>query len=482
VTNRRGIMCIEDMVLVVDLDGTLIKSDMLYESFWGAFASRWTTPFTVVKRILKGKVALKFWLAAEAEIDIAHLPYDEVIIKYIKQYRAKGGRVVLVTATHQLLADKIGDYLKIFDEVHGSNGNNNLKGSEKAKFLVSRFGINKFCYIGDSSVDLPVWAVSGKVVTVNSTDAVRKQADDLEKPIEHLKTFTPIWHSYIKALRPHQWIKNILVFLPMLASHKLDIISLINSIHAFVAFCLIASSVYVLNDLLDLNADRAHPRKRSRPFASGAIPLAHGNLIALFLLFGGIVFAALLGWMFLLAIGAYYAITLVYSLVLKRKIVIDICVLGGLYSMRILAGGVAVNTELSVWLLAFSIFFFMSLAAVKRQAELVDLARRNEITTSGRGYNIQDLPIISQISLTAGYISVLVMALYINSPNVLELYQTPQLLWGICGVLIYWLTRMVLITQRGLMHDDPVSFAATDRISQFCFIGILGLLISGAIL
>lgn len=470
------------MNLVVDLDGTLLKSDMLHESFWSACARHAQTPFVAAAKLMAGKVALKSHLVEASDIDIASLPFDDAVIKYIEDHRADGGHVALVTATHQLLADKIADHLKIFDEVHGSDGTNNLKGPAKAEFLVDHFGAGNFCYMGDASADLPIWQVAGKIVTVNAAEAVCKQADALGKPIEHMKTVTQSWRPYAKALRPHQWLKNILIFLPILAAHKLDGISLISSLGAFVAFCLIASSVYVLNDLLDLKADRAHPRKRFRPFASGTVPMAHGSLMAVGLLLAGIAISAILGWMFLLAIGAYYALTLAYSLVLKRKVVIDICVLSGLYTMRIVAGGAATYTELSVWLLAFSFFFFLSLGAVKRQTELVDLVQRNEMSTSGRGYNAQDLPIISMISLTAGYISVLVMALYISSPDVRELYQTPQLLWGICGVLIYWLTRMVLMTHRGLMHDDPVVFAATDRTSQICFMAILALLASGAFL
>ena len=192
--------------------------------------------------------------------------------------------------------------------------------------------------------------------------------------------------------------------------------------------------------------------------------------------------AAFLGWIFLLAISSYYFLTLAYSLILKRKIAIDICVLAGLYSMRIVAGGVAADIELSVWLLAISLFLFLSLGAVKRQTELVDLVKRGELEAKGRGYHAQDLPIISIISLTSGYISVLVMVLYLNSPNILELYQTPQVLWGICCVLIYWLTRVVLLTHRGSMHDDPVVFATRDKISQICFVSMLGLVMAGALL
>lgn len=467
------------MFLVIDLDGTLLKSDMLHESFLSAFARRASTPVKSVMQLLNGKAALKSYLAAEAVIDITSLPYDDEVIKYINEHRSDGGKVALVTATHQLLADKIAQHLEIFDEVHGSNNGVNLKGVAKAKFLVDRFGSDGFLYMGDASADVPVWEVSAKAVTVNASNAVRRKVEAFGKPVEHLNTTSRSWGSYFKALRSHQWLKNILIFVPMLAAHMLDLSAFLSSCLAFVAFSLIASSVYVVNDLLDLSSDRAHPRKCSRPFASGAIPITHGIQLAILCLLIGIAIAALLGSIFLFVIGAYYLTTLAYSLIFKRKIIIDICVLAGLYTMRILAGGAALGIDLSVWLLAFSVFFFLSLAAVKRQAELVDLGKRKEIMTAGRGYETHDLPIIAIISVASGYISVLIMMLYINSPNVTILYQTPEILWGVCCVLLYWLTRTIMLTHRGKMHDDPVVFAATDRISQICFFAMLGLAISG---
>ena len=469
-------------MLVVDLDQTLLKSDMLHETFWSSFAQNASIPFKSIPKLFISKAALKFYLASEAAIDVKSLPYDDEVIKFINDYRAKGGKVALVTATHRHLADQIAEHLGVFDEVHGSDNEINLKGAVKAQFLVDRFGRENFYYIGDAAADVPVWEVSAKAITVNASDSVRRKVEALGKPVEHLETTNRSWVSYIKALRPHQWLKNILIFVPMLAAHMLDLSSFLSSCLAFVAFSLIASSVYVVNDLLDLNSDRIHPRKRSRPFASGAIPIVHGIQIAILCLLIGFAIAALLGSKFLIVIGAYYMTTLAYSLVFKRKVIIDICVLAGLYTMRIFAGGAASGIDLSIWLLAFSVFFFLSLAAVKRQAELVDLDKRKEIKIAGRSYETHDLPIVAMISVASGYISVLVMMLYINSPNVTILYQTPEILWGMCCILLYWLTRTIMLTHRGKMHDDPVIFAATDRISQICFFAMIGLMISGSLL
>ncbi len=467
-------------ILVADLDGTLLRSDMLYESFWSAFGRDWRSPFLSVAALSRGRASLKRHLAKTALIEVSTLPYDWQVISYIEEWRSAGGRTALVTASDQALAQVVADHLGVFDEVHGSDGSLNLKGERKGSFLEERFGTQGFAYMGDASADLPVWQRAAKAITVNAPVALRREAEHVCENVEHLATRTLSIRPYIKTMRPHQWVKNILVFLPMLAAHQFEWATLLLSLLAFISFSLVASSVYVLNDLLDLSADRAHPRKKNRPFASGSIPIAHGTWMAAELILLGAVFAVLIGWDFFLVMAGYYLLTIAYSLHLKRQIVIDICVLAGLYTMRIVAGAAATGIPLSVWLLAFSIFFFLSLAAVKRQAELVDSAERGNLNTTGRGYHVDDLPIISMIAISAGYVSVLVMALYVNSPAVVELYANPQALWGVCAVLLYWITRTVMVAHRGHMHDDPVVYAAKDRISQICFLIIFAFVLGGA--
>ncbi len=467
-------------ILVVDLDHTLLKSDMLLESFWSAFGRNWLSPFRSVLALTQGKAALKRYLAGAAQVDVKTLPYDPQIMAYIKAWRVAGGRTALVTASDEAIARDIAGYLKLFDEVHGSDGVENLKGERKALFLIETYGEKQFSYIGDSEADLAVWKHARRAITVNLSETMKTRAAQVAGEIEHLATHTPTISAYLKAIRPHQWLKNVLVFLPMLAAHQINGASLFASLFAFVSFSLIASSVYVLNDLLDLNADRDHPRKRRRPFAAGSIPIASGAWIAAGLLGLGTVIAAFLGPAFFAVMVGYYALTTGYSLYLKRRIVIDICVLSGLYTMRIVAGGAATGIPLSVWLLAFSIFFFLSLAAVKRQAELVDNVRQGKLKASGRGYHVGDLQIISMISIGAGYVAVLVMALYVNSPAVIQLYAHPEALWGVCAILLYWITRTVLLAHRGAMHDDPIVYAAKDRLSQVCFLIILAFVLTGA--
>lgn len=468
-------------VLVVDLDGTLLRSDMLFESFWSAFGQDWRSPFLSVAALTGGRASLKRHLTTASTVEAATLPYDPEVIAFVQDWRASGGRTALVTASDRDLADVIAEHLGIFDEVHGSDGKQNLKGERKGQFLEKRFGPKGFAYMGDSKADLAVWKRAAKAITVNAPSALRREAERVCGSVEHLATNAKSIKPYIKALRPHQWLKNILVFLPMLAAHQLDGHTFLLSFLAFVCFSLVASSVYVLNDLLDLAADRAHPRKKNRPFASGSIPIAHGTWMAAGLLFLGGLLAISISPTFLLVMAAYYLLTTAYSLHLKRRMVIDICVLAGLYTARIVAGGVATGIPLSVWLLAFSVFFFLSLAAVKRQAELIDSAERGNLKASGRGYTPADLPIISMIAIAAGYVSVQIMTLYVNSPAVVELYAHPEALWGACAVLLYWVTRTVMYAHRGLMHDDPVIYAAKDRISQMCLLLILGFVLGGAL-
>jgi 4-hydroxybenzoate polyprenyltransferase len=283
--------------------------------------------------------------------------------------------------------------------------------------------------------------------------------------------------TYFKALRPHQWSKNLLLFLPLVSAHELAAKTWIAALLAFVSFSFVASSAYVVNDLLDLAVDRAHPRKRKRPLASGTLLPAHAVAMAVGMFLVGASFAVAVGrWEFVATILIYYVTTTAYSLYLKPKLAIDICTLAGLYVLRIIAGGAATDIELSVWLLAFSMFFFTSLAAVKRQAELVDGVTLGREQVPGRAYSVADLPVISMIAIAAGYVSILVLALYIDSDSVRLIYSQPRLLWAVCPVLLYWITRIVIIAQRGRMDDDPILFALRDHASYIC-----GLLIVGAV-
>ena len=469
-------------ILVVDLDGTLIASDMLYESIWSALSHN---VLPTLKQVIIGpysRAALKRRMAELSEIDITRLPYQQKVIDYITRWRAEGGQVVLVTAAEEKLAREIADHLGLFDEVFGSDGMRNLKGPTKEAFLTDRFGPGRYVYIGDAEADLAVWAQAQAVVTVNASTALAKRAEGFGHPTEHITTRAPGLEPWLRALRPHQWLKNTLVFLPMVAGHAFTFENFAISFAAFVVFCLVASSVYVTNDLLDLSADRAHPRKRYRPFAAGSIPIVQGSLMAPVLLVVGLALAALVNPQFLIAILIYLAITVAYSTHLKQRTIIDIWVLAVLYSMRLLAGAAATGIVPSVWLLAFSIFFFFALAAVKRQAELVDLINRDADSVQRRGYHRDDVILIAAMAIASGYVSILVMALYIRTPSVESLYSYPPALLGICLVLLYWISRVVMVTHRGLMHDDPLVFAVRDRVSQLCLMAMAGAGVAASVL
>ncbi len=466
-------------VLVVDLDGTLIGSDMLYESFWSAFSRDWRTPLRAAAGLLHGRAALKARLAALAVPDLRTLPYRAEVLAEIERWRAAGGRVALVTAADQKIAEAIAGHLQLFDEVHGSDGTTNLKGEVKAAFLRERFGLGGYVYVGDSAADLPVWRDAAAALTVGLAPGLVARVEAIRPEARHIAPPQPVLPAAIRAMRPHQWAKNALVFFPMIAAHAFSLTALMQGLLAFVAFSLVASSVYLLNDLLDIASDRAHPRKRQRPLASGALPLRTGMMLVPVVLAAGIGVAALLPLLFVLVLAAYYALTVAYSLWFKRKPILDIAMLASLYTLRVVAGGAASGIELSVWLLAFSAFLFFSLAAVKRQAELVDMRQRGLDEAPGRGYRVDDLPVVTQMATTSGFVAVLVLMLYLNEPTTLMLYHHPLLLWAACLVLLYWIARMVLVAQRGKMDDDPVVYAMRDRISQMV-VAIIALLFVAA--
>ncbi|MFN3475082.1 MAG: UbiA family prenyltransferase [Blastomonas sp.] len=465
------------LVLVVDLDDTLIRTDTLLENFWLACSVKWHTPLQALSAVTRGRLALKHRLGEIVSVDPAWLPYNDEVLDIIRQWQARGGRTALVTGATQGIADAVSAHLGLFDEAHGSSDGVNLSGVRKAKFLEERFGPAGYSYIGDAKADLPVWQGSAGAVTINRSKAFQARVDALGKETVHLPTVPTRPLDYLRVMRPHQWLKNVLVFLPMLAAHQLDLLTLSQAVLAFVAFSLVASATYVLNDLLDLSNDRAHPRKCKRPFASGAVRLIHGTWMAPVLALAGAGVAWLGGWQLFAVVAIYGATTLLYSLKLKRLPIIDICTLAALYALRVLAGSAATGVPSSLWLLAFAMFFFFALASIKRYAELIDGAAAGKTEAAGRGYRVEDRPVIGNIAVSSGLVSVLVLALYANSEPVQRLYSTPEVLWGICLILLFWTNRVALLTHRGEMHDDPVVFAMRDRVSLCCgaLVGLLAL-------
>ena len=370
------------LVLVVDLDGTLIKSDMLYETFWSVLSQNWQNAIRCIAALPFGRLELKKILSNQACIDVTSLPYDNSVLDLIRDHRRAGGKTALVSASEQGLVHSISEHLGLFDEAYGSHGETNLKGVAKRGFLERHYGKGAFIYAGDSAADLEVWKSADKIVTVNASRSVRARAEQIGRPIQHLTKPSFSISSHLNALRPHQWVKNILIFLPIFASHKFDSASITNGLVAFIGFCLIASAVYVLNDLLDLKSDRAHPSKCKRPLASGALSLATGTLMVPTIILAGLAVSSVVGGLFTLVIVLYFGLTCTYSLRLKRLIGIDICTLAILYTMRVVAEVSQPTHPYPHGFLLFRCSSF-SLAALKRQGELVDMSRRNQLVASG---------------------------------------------------------------------------------------------------
>ena len=453
-----------EIPLVVDLDGTLIHSDLLVESFLALAASRPLRAASALLSLRSGKGALKARLADELRLDIGGIPLNEAVVARIRAEKAAGRQIYLASASDIRLVEAMSARVGLFDGVLGSSGGVNLSGRAKADALCRRFGERRFDYIGGSSVDLHVWSRCRKALMAGGTDRLFRKLKMLSPDAVSLDAGTTPWRDYLRALRPHQWLKNILVFAPALAAHA-GWPTLMLCVLAFWSFSFCASAVYVLNDLLDLRSDRAHPRKCRRPFASGRVPLVHGAAMIPALLTASVLLAAALPPEFLLVLGGYFMLTTVYSLYLKRKMVADVVALAVLYACRLVGGAAAVGLTLSHWLQALSIFLFLCLALVKRCAELVDRVQAGKGDPAGRGYKLDDLPSLESMAAASGYLTALVMALYLNSDAVSALYRHPERMWLICLALLFWVSRMILKTRRGEMDDDPIVFALKDRVS-----------------
>jgi 4-hydroxybenzoate polyprenyltransferase len=458
----------DDIPLVVDLDGTLVRTDMLYESFFASATEGFEHHWSTVAALRRGKAYLKAHLAGACTIDYGQLPYNSEVLNLIRNAKSEGRRVYLATASDRRHADGIVAHLGMFDGVFSSDGVVNLSGNDKARRLVEVFGDRGFDYIGNNHVDLAIWSHARKAyVAGNSTVLVRK-VELLGIPMESVDLTRSSFRVWLKAMRIHQYAKNALIFVPLLTAHAYAFHYLLNAIFAFVAFSLCASSVYLLNDLIDLRADRQHPTKLNRPFASGAIPLAHGVIAIPILLAIAFICATFTSWWFTAVLTAYFALTLAYSFTLKRRLMVDIVVLATLYTTRVIAGAAALPVVPSEWLLAFSMFVFTCLALVKRYVELAMRIDRELPDPSNRNYRLMDLPIIGALAAASGFNAVTIFALYVSSPAVEGLYRHPKLLWLLCPILMYWLSRMVILAHRRVVDDDPIVFALYDRNSRVC--------------
>jgi 4-hydroxybenzoate polyprenyltransferase/phosphoserine phosphatase len=461
-----------DTALCVDLDGTLIATDLVWESvLWVLKRAPWLIlllPFWLAG----GRATLKARLADRVEVDVASLPYRPEILDWVRREHARGRRCVLVTGSHRKVAEAVAAHVAAFGEVLATDGTVNLTGRRKQAILEERFGAGHFDYVGNGRADLSVWRAARIAYVVSASPRLPGRV--AAPLVRRLPVERPGIPTVLRAIRVHQWIKNVLVFAPLVLAHEsFHLPELLRATAAFLAFSLCASSVYVLNDLLDLRADRAHPLKRTRPFAAGALSIPAGLLLIPLLLGAAFATSLALPPAFTASLAGYLMLTTAYSFWLKGVAAIDVVVLAVLYTLRVLAGGLAVDVPVSPWLMALSIFLFQSLAVQKRYTELALRASEPDERLAGRGYVKGDGQLLATAGAASGYMAVLVLALYINGDEVTRLYAQPKVLWAICPMLLYWITHMWLLAHRGQVTDDPIVVALTDRASWIVGVAVL---------
>jgi 4-hydroxybenzoate polyprenyltransferase/phosphoserine phosphatase len=459
--------------LCVDLDGTLVKSDTFVDSLM-VLARRQPLAFLRTPAwALQGKAHFKSQVASRVALDVAHLPYNRPLLDYLKDERAAGRRLYLVTGADRVLAQSVAAHLGIFDEVMASDGAVNLTGHNKLQHLQQRFASDGFDYIGNALPDLPLLTSAQRAMVANPD--IRLKSALKGRNIEVSKNFLDRSRApaaLAKALRVHQWAKNLLVFLPLLLAHTIRLGLVLTTVAAFFCFSFLASATYILNDLLDLEADRVHLNKRQRAFAAGDLSVATGLAISVLLAAVAFTMAAYLPPKFLVFLLFYLVTTMVYSLVFKRIVLVDVIILAGLYTVRMVAGAAATQTTISPWLAAFSIFFFLSLAMVKRFSELQNLQSHHMNPASGRGYLLSDIEQLRSFGTSSAYASIVIFTLYINGRDVTALYHHPNRMWLITPLMILWVSRVWLLASRGLLDEDPVIFALKDRMSLLLGLGV----------
>lgn len=453
----------DQLPLCVDLDGTLLLGDSLHESTINAVRADWRSLFNLPAWLIAGKAIFKRRVSEVAPIDPAELTYNEPFLEWLRSQQTAGRTLVLATAADRLIADRVAAHLGVFESVIASDGTNNLKGSNKADRLCERFGHRGFAYAGNDSADLAVWSSAGAAVVVNADPGVARRARAATTVEREFPRPRGQLAALLRAMRPHQWVKNLLCFVSPLAGHMLFNGDALGRVTAMlVAFSLTASGIYLLNDIADLSADRRHPRKRLRPFASGALPISVGLAAAPLLLLTGFAIGLVLGWGSAFVLVAYALASVGYSAGMKRLPLVDVFMLAGLYTLRIVAGAVAAGAGSSNWLLSTSAFFFLGLAFLKRYVELDRVASS---ANSRRGYVPQDVGMIQTMGIASSFTSCLVLALYISSNPALHYYRQPDLLWGVVALAAFWSCRLWLSAGRGYVHDDPIVYAARDWVS-----------------
>jgi 4-hydroxybenzoate polyprenyltransferase len=470
-----------EIPLVIDIDGTLIHTDLLIEALILLIRKK---PYYFWKCILwgfKGKAYLKNKIFGLVSPDYPLLPYNVELINFIKKEFASGRKIILASASPISAVIGISKIYPIFSELYGTENKINLRGRNKLRVLTDRFGKGKFDYVGNSKADHVIFASSRYSYLVNPSRSVEKKAG-------RISDLRYTWHSgkatlkdYLGAIRVYQWVKNLLLFVPLVTSHSFYSVHLFMlTFGAFCTFNIMASSGYLLNDILDINSDRNHPRKRYRPVATGKISLLNASALALVFFTTGLFFASKFNPVFFYTMLFYFVTSFTYSLYLKKMAMYDVFTLAGLYSIRVFAGSEVIGVPLSFWLIAFSTFIFLSLAFLKRYSELITIKDDLALKKQDRGYVSGDIYLVRIMGIVSGFLAIVVFALYINSPEVTELYSKIEILWFVSFLLLFWINRMWMIASRGRMTDDPIVFTLKDITSYIIFL-LCGLCIYAAL-
>ena len=467
--------------IYVDLDGTLIKTDILYESVLLLLKNNFIYLFLLPIWLLRGKSNLKHKISNLVNINPRTLPYNEPFLTFLHEQKKQGRKLILATATAEKHAQEIADHLGIFDRIIASSAHHNLSGNTKLSYIKSYS--TDFIYAGNDTIDMPIFAQAKESFIVNPTYGLKRRLHKLNNIRQIFDSDSNPWLSAFKAIRMYQWVKNILLFIPLLMTQQFNNLdSLLHVIMAFFSFSLLASATYIINDLIDIPHDREHSQKKNRPLASGNLTIPAAVYIAIILFLGSLLLAVNINTAFLYGLMFYLVLTLWYSFILKTYILIDAISLAMLYTTRIFVGALVINIMPTVWLIAFSMFIFLSLALVKRCSELQSLDSEKKLRTPGRDYTVQDTLILSSMGITSGFVSVLVVVLYLNDTKSISQYTHPEILWLICPLLLYWIGRMWIKTFRDEMHDDPIVFTIKDRGSLICISSIFLIILTAILL
>ena len=463
--------------LCVEAEGALIRGDPLWEGWFALLRqSPGAAIISLARRIREGSAAFAAELSAHVSLDATQLPYEQALLGRLRQAKTEGRTLALVTRLPRVWAARIASHLNVFEAVLVEEDVRGRRRCCTCSTLDAHYGAKSFDYVGEAGS--PAWSLAHSgIVLVSRESAVRAEQRN-PSGREVIVRDRPTGRIWLRQLRLHQWLKNLLIFVPLIAARQVGNLRMdAAAAAAFIAFGLVASATYILNDLLDLSYDRKHPTKRHRPLAAGLLSVPSATVVMAGLFALGALVAGALPMEYSEVLVLYVAGAVAYSLFLKRSAPLDAFALAGLYTLRVLAGNAATGLPPSFWLLAFSIFLFLSLAMAKRHAELLRLGEQGESASRGLGYLTADREMVSQLGVGAGYISVLVLALYLNSPKAALLYSRPGVLWFLCVLLLYWITRLWLVAHRGQLDDDPVVFAMRDRISRLVALAVAVLLI-----